>query len=101
MNVGQITGSSIDTAKMVAGAVINAVAQPADQKSSPAELVDALHKAFGNNHARAVHAKGIILEGVFTPGISAATLTSAAHLQKEASKVMVRFSDFTGIPDIP
>jgi catalase len=101
MNVGQITRSSIDTVTMVAGEVIDAVAQPPDQKSSPAELVAALHIAFGNNHARAVHAKGIILEGVFTPNKSAATLTRAAHLQKEASEVMLRFSDFTGIPDIP
>src|SRR5207237_4555591 len=75
--------------------------QQSDQKSTPAELVDALHTAFGNHHSRAVHAKGIMLEGIFTPDEGAATITKAAHLQSVPSKVVVRFSDFTGIPDIP
>ena len=69
-------------------------------KSSPNDLVDALHTTFGDNHSRAVHAKGIVLEGLFTPDGSAAALTKAAHLQSAASKVTVRFSNFTGIPDI-
>ena len=68
--------------------------------SSPAQLVDALHSAFGRHPARAVHAKGIILEGQFTPDAKAASLTTAAHLQKTRSAITVRFSDFTGIPDI-
>ncbi|MBO9699808.1 MAG: catalase family peroxidase [Sporocytophaga sp.] len=70
------------------------------QKSSPAELVGALHAAFGEHHARAVHAKGIILEGTFKPSREASEITKAFHLQKETSKVIVRFSDFTGIPSI-
>jgi catalase len=76
-------------------------AQAPGQPASPAELVDALHSAFGTHPSRAVHAKGIILEGTFTPAPAAAELTKAPHLQKERSKVIVRFSDFTGIPDIP
>jgi len=76
-------------------------AQDSSQLSSPAQLVDALHAAFGDHHSRAVHAKGIILEGNFTPDAKAATLSKAFHLQKKTSKVTVRFSDFTGIPDIP
>jgi len=70
-------------------------------KSSPKQLVDALHTAFGDHHSRAVHAKGIILSGIFTPDAQAATLTRAAHLQSTSSTVQVRFSDFTGIPNIP
>jgi catalase len=69
-------------------------------KRSPGQLVDALHEAFGTHPARAVHAKGIILEGTFTPDPKAAALTKAAHLQKTPSKVTLRFSNFTGIPDI-
>ncbi len=72
-----------------------------DQRSSPGQLVDALHAAFGSHRARAVHAKGIILEGIFTPDPQAATLTVARHLQNQSSVVTVRFSDFTGLPDIP
>lgn len=77
------------------------IGQNVEQKSSPADLVDALHTTFGNNHSRAVHAKGIILEGTFTPAKGAAALTKAPHLQKQSSNVILRFSDFTGIPTIP
>jgi catalase len=77
------------------------VAQNSGQTKTPGELVDALHTAFGEHHARAVHTKGIILEGIFTPDKGAASLTKAFHLQQEGSQVSVRFSDFTGIPTIP
>jgi catalase len=79
----------------------NLYAQNNGQAASPGQLVDALHAAFGNNHSRAVHAKGIIMEGTFTPNAKATTLTKATHLQNKSSKVTVRFSDFTGIPTIP
>jgi catalase len=78
-----------------------AKAQDTGQTASPGQLVDALHTAFGDNHSRAVHAKGIILEGTFTPDEGASAITKAKHLQKAKSTVVVRFSDFTGIPDIP
>jgi hypothetical protein len=38
-----------------------------DPIHTPAELVESMHSAFGYNHCRAVHAKGIILQGEFTP----------------------------------
>ena len=76
-------------------------AQAPGQQSTPGQLVDALHAAFGDNHSRAVHAKGIILEGTFTPDKQAASLSKAFHLQNKSSKITVRFSDFTGIPTIP
>ena len=66
----------------------------------PASLVQALHSAFGEHHARAVHAKGIILQGTFQPDAAAHLLSSAA-LFTAATPVIVRFSNFTGIPDIP
>jgi len=87
------------------GVTTSAVASPdpfpPPAHSSPAQLVDALHSAFGQHHVRAVHAKGLILEGTFVPDAHARTLTRAAHLQKTASKIVLRFSDFTGLPDIP
>ncbi|MEP6750697.1 MAG: catalase, partial [Bacteroidota bacterium] len=76
------------------------MAQASTQKSSPGQLVDALHSAFGKHPARAVHAKGIILEGTFTPAVEAASITTAVHFKKAVLPVVVRFSDFTGIPDI-
>ncbi|MBO0931828.1 catalase family peroxidase [Fibrella aquatilis] len=68
---------------------------------TPIQAVDMLHSAFGKHDGRAVHAKGIILEGSFTPARGAANLTKAAHVQKQTLPVVVRFSDFTGILDIP
>lgn len=96
---------SIGTASLAIAATLFTVpdlhAQNNGQSATPGQLVDALHSAFGEHHARAVHAKGIILEGIFTPDAQAATLSKAVHLQKKSSQVTVRFSDFTGIPDIP
>src|SRR5882724_4880389 len=60
-----------------------------------------MHHAFGYNHCRAVHAKGIILQGEFTPDTHAKEITKAPHLQGPSSKVTVRFSDFSGVPTIP
>ena len=66
----------------------------------PQELVDALHLAFGIHRARAVHAKGIVLEGVFTPTLDARSLCRARIFDGVAIPVTVRFSDFTGLPNI-
>ena len=63
------------------------------------DLVEDLHTAFGEHHARAVHAKGIILEGRFEPTKAARSL-SRAPLFEHATPVIVRFSNFTGFPDI-
>src|SRR6478672_2827657 len=73
-----------------------------NQKSTPAELVDALNGVFGKQtDNRAVHAKGIVLEGKFTPSPDAATLSKAPHLQGTSVPITVRFSDFAGVPAIP
>lgn len=71
------------------------------QSSTPSELVDALNLVFGKQtFSRAVHAKGIVLEGRFLPSPSAATLSRAPHFQKVAVPMTVRFSDFAGIPTV-
>ncbi len=67
---------------------------------TPGNLVQDLHAAFGVHQARAVHAKGVILQGHFEPAPDAASL-SRANLFKIRVPIIVRFSDFTGIPDIP
>jgi catalase len=68
---------------------------------TPASMVGAFHTAFGAHHARAVHAKGIILQGMFTPAPEARTIARAALFSEGPVPVTVRFSDFTGLPDIP
>jgi len=76
-------------------------AQSTQTTATPRQMVDALHAAFGQHaNTRAVHAKGIILEGDFAPAADAKNLTIASHLQGKTLPVTFRFSDFTGIPDI-
>ncbi len=70
-------------------------------RDSPQQMVDALHSAFGVHHARAVHAKGILLTGTFTPSADAQRLSKAAVFTSGTIPITARFSDFTGIPDIP
>lgn len=67
------------------------------------QIVNTLTKLSGGPHKgyRANHAKGIVVQGEFVPAKSAASLSSAAHLQAKASPVTVRFSDATGLPTIP
>ncbi|MEX3947790.1 catalase family peroxidase [Paraburkholderia sp. EG287B] len=81
-------------------ATAQTAASPPAQKSTPVQLVDALNGVFGKHpDARAVHAKGIVLEGTFTPSAAAPGVSKAPHFQT-AVPVVVRFSNFAGIPDI-
>jgi catalase len=49
---------------------------------------------------RPVHAKGVLVSGTFTPSPDAASLTRAPHATR-TTPVFVRYSDTTGIPNIP
>ena len=55
-----------------------------------------LHPGF-----RAAHAKGQMLTGTFTPAPGAQELTKAPHITRMSTPVTVRFSNSTGIPEIP
>jgi catalase len=50
---------------------------------------------------RAAHAKGLMLTGTFTAGAQAQTLTRAPHAVWGSTPVTVRFSNSTGIPQMP
>ena len=72
---------------------------PAEPTATPEQVVEALHGVFGRHRAaRAIHAKGIVLDGTFTPSPSAAELSQAPHLQQTPVPVVVRFSNFSGAP---
>ena len=73
-----------------------AVSQPA-----PQQMVDALYSAFGDHHSRAVHAKGVMAVGTFEPSAEAAGISKASLFSGRPLPVLVRFSDFTGIPGFP
>jgi catalase len=55
-----------------------------------------LHPGF-----RPAHAKGLMLEGTFTPSREAVSLTRAPHVARSSTPVIVRFSNGTGLPSIP
>ena len=92
------------TALALAAATLGAPAtSPADGPAIEEQLVDALQALFGKHPGmRANHAKGIVAEGQFAASPDAASLTRAAHLQPGVTvPVTARFSDATGLPDIP
>ena len=61
-----------------------------------------MNKLWGQHPGiRANHAKGVVVEGTFTPTKDAAALSKAALFQGKAIPVTARFSDSTGLPDIP
>ena len=64
------------------------------------DIVGTMRAVFGKHRARAAHAKGIVLEGHFTPSEEACTLSDAAVFCLPSVPITVRFSDFTGLPDI-
>ncbi len=79
----------------------NAAETPSGPSPTPVQVVDALNGVFGKQvHGRAIHAKGIVLEGSFLPLPSAGKLSRAPHLNGGAVPITVRFSDFAGIPTI-
>jgi catalase len=74
----------------------------ADDQPLEVQIVDALNKAFGVHPGfRANHAKGIVTEGSFRASPDAASLSKAAIFSGARFPITVRFSDSTGIPDLP
>ena len=92
-------------ATICALAITGAAAQQnAAPVSLPQAAVAALNRTAQGPHPgfRANHAKGVLLTGHFNASKQAATLSKAAHLRSSAPvPVLVRFSDATGIPDLP
>lgn len=74
----------------------------ADDASVETEIVDALNQLFGKHpEFRANHAKGIVTEGHFKASADAAKLSKAAIFDGTSIPITVRFSDATGVPNIP
>jgi catalase len=75
----------------------------ADGAAVAEELVEAIDDLSGGPHKgfRAAHAKGTLCAGTFTPAPGAAELTRAAHLQGDAVRATVRFSNGSGNPEAP
>ena len=77
---------------------------PTDEKivALSNEILQKFDALFGVHPGfRPAHAKGIMLNGSFTPTSEAAALSKAPHLNRPTTPVSVRFSNSTGIPVIP
>jgi catalase len=72
------------------------------EESIEEQLIDAMHKVFGVHPGfRANHAKGIVAEGGFKASPEAAALSRAVLFNGNSIPVTVRFSDATGVPNVP
>ncbi len=77
----------------------SAVAQTA---STATQTVDTMNTLWGKHPGtRANHAKGVVVEGSFTPTPAAAGVSKAGIFAGAAVPVLVRFSDSTGLPALP
>lgn len=90
----------------IAAAVLVALAgvQPAAAQDADlaTQLVDALNNLFGKHPGyRAAHAKGIVAKGTFQAAPAAASLSEAVIFEGAVIPVTVRFSDATGLPNVP
>jgi catalase len=66
------------------------------------QLLEAFDMLFGLHPGfRPTHAKGLMCSGTFTPSPVVAKLTRAPHATKPSTPVTVRFSNSTGLPNIP
>jgi catalase len=66
------------------------------------DLLTSLDHLFGlHSGFRPVHAKGIMCSGIFSPGAAVTTLTRAPHVNRPTIPVVVRFSNFAGVPTVP
>src|SRR5579862_1734464 len=66
------------------------------------QLLDAFDQLQGvHPGSRPAHAKGLMCSGTFVPSAEAAKLTRAPHANQPSTPVTVRYSDSTGLPNIP
>ena len=66
------------------------------------QLLDAFDQLQGIHPGfRPAHAKGLMCSGTFAPSPEAARLTRAPHANRPSTPVTVRYSDSTGLPNIP
>jgi catalase len=90
-------------AGMSSAAVASKAAAGATEPDTAAALVGAFDRLFAGpyNHLRAVHAKGLVCTGVFTPSDAASTLSYAPHFAGPDVAIQVRFSNFAAVPGMP
>jgi catalase len=78
---------------------------PTGELNNPAlaqQILDAFDQLQGLHPGfRPAHAKGLMCAGTFAPSPEAAKLTRSPHASQPSTPVTVRYSNSTGIPNIP
>src|SRR5215472_2609189 len=97
---GPVAGRRPFLLGMLAVTAASIGASRADKRPISEQLTAAFDKMFRGPHpgARAIRAKGVTCHGTFMPDPAAETLSAAPHFHGGAYPVIVRFSDFSGIP---
>ena len=87
---------------MAATTLLGRAARADDSRTLPEQIVDAMNAISGKHPGfRSAHAKGVVCDGEFVPAPSAPGLSKAPHFRGGPFKATVRFSDSTGLPDVP
>jgi catalase len=74
----------------------------ADEEPVETQIVNVMNKLFGTHPGfRANHAKGLVVEGNFKASPEAGALSRAVHFNGSAIPLVARFSNATGVPNIP
>jgi catalase len=74
----------------------------AEDQNVEVQVVDAMNNVFGAHPGfRAIHAKGVVVQGSFRGAPDAAALSRAVLFDGRTIPVTARFSDSTGIPTVP
>jgi len=97
----RLLSAIIVSTAFVAGSAFGGDVPPQRPHETPLSMVNALHTAFGDHHARAVHTKGVVLEGTFTPAPEARSIVKTPIFTGGPLPVVARFSLFAGVPDVP
>jgi catalase len=97
---GPVAGRRPFLLGMLAAIAASISTSRADERPISEQLVAEFDKMFRGPHpgARAIRAKGVACRGTFTPDPAAETLSAAPHFHGGPYPVIVRFSDFSGIP---
>jgi catalase len=90
------------TSLMCVSLLLASAAATGDDASLPTQIVDLANKVDGVHPGfRAFHAKGVVLEGSFKASAGAAQLSHATLFNGRPIPVTARFSDGSGMPNVP
>src|SRR5689334_12328900 len=98
MKTNEVGGKNSDALSAGKAVLTDKLTNPAlaQQLLEALDALSGLHPGF-----RPAHAKGLMCSGVFTPSPEAAKLTRALHASRPTTPVTVRYSNSTGLPNIP